>query len=205
MRQILKKLEKAKSCGIAETISSRINEFRRAGKKESMLFGELCFCLLTANFNAERSIKIQEEIGDGFLEYGEKKLASELKRLGHRFPNMRARFIFEARKHKDKLREVLSKPEHEAREWLVNNVKGLGWKEASHFLRNVGFNDSAIIDFHIVDLLVENNVIERPKALTKNKYLEIEALLKEIASKSDLDLAELDLYLWCMETGKILK
>ena len=84
-------------------------------------------------------------------------------------------------------------------------MKGLGYKEASHFLRNIGFDDFAIIDFHIIDILSRYNLIEKPKALTKKRYLKIENLLKEIAKKSNLSLAELDLYLWYMETGKVLK
>jgi len=84
-------------------------------------------------------------------------------------------------------------------------VKGIGYKESSHFLRNVGFDDYAIIDFHIIDLLVKYQLIKRPKTITKNKYLEIEKILKKIAEKTNLTLAELDLYLWYMETGKILK
>jgi len=91
------------------------------------------------------------------------------------------------------------------REWIVENVKGLGYKEASHFLRNVGFDDYAIIDFHIVDLLVDYKLIEKPKTITKRKYMAIESLLKKLARKTNLTLAELDLYLWYMETGKILK
>jgi len=50
-----------------------------------------------------------------------------------------------------------------------------------------------------------NNLIERPKTLTKRKYLEIENILRDIAREINLTLAELDLYLWFIETGKILK
>ena len=88
---------------------------------------------------------------------------------------------------------------------MVNNVKGLGYKESSHFLRNIGFDDYAIIDFHIVDVLVNYNLINKPKTITKKKYLEIENVLKRLAKETNLTLAELDLYLWYMETGKILK
>ena len=84
-------------------------------------------------------------------------------------------------------------------------MKGLGYKEASHFLRNIGFDNYAIIDFHIIDILYDNKLIQKPKTITKNKYLEIEDLLKKIAKKTNLTLAELDLYLWYIETGKILK
>jgi len=88
----------------------------------------------------------------------------------------------------------------------VKNIKGLGFKEASHFLRNIGFKNLAIIDFHIVDLLIKHKLIDKkPKSLSKSKYLEIEEKLKKIANELNLSLGELDLYLWYMETGKILK
>jgi len=81
----------------------------------------------------------------------------------------------------------------------------LGYKEASHFLRNIGYKNYAIVDFHIVDLLVKYSLIEKPKTMTKRKYLEIERILQDLGSEVSLNLAELDLYLWYMETGKVLK
>ncbi|MBR9682387.1 MAG: N-glycosylase, partial [Candidatus Aenigmarchaeota archaeon] len=143
-------------------------------------------------------IKIQNAIGNGFLRLSESKLAKKLKELGHRYPNVRAKYIIEARKHKKDLK-------NKDREWIVKNVKGLGYKEASHFLRNIGNNDYAIIDFHIVDLLVDRGLLERPKTMTKRRYLEIENILKEISKKSEMSLGELDFYLWYMETGNVLK
>jgi N-glycosylase/DNA lyase len=164
---------------------------------------------LTANFNAQKSIIIQKEIGDGFLNSPEEILCKKLQAFGHRYPNARANYIVEARLYADSIKEILSKykEETEARVWVVDHIKGLSYKESSHFLRNIGYKNLAIIDFHIVDLLVDNELIERPnsKCLTKKKYLEIESVLKKIADKSKLNLAELDLYLWYMETGKILK
>lgn len=206
MEELLKKIEKLERGKIGKHVELRLKEFKEAALQPSdSVFKELCFCLLTANFNAERSIKIFDSLGDGFLTLSEKKLASRLKELGHRYPNMRAKFIVEARKHLPKIKKILSLPEAEAREWLVENVKGLGYKEASHFLRNVGFCGCAIIDFHIVDVLVANKIITEPKALTKKNYLEIESSLKELGKKAKLDMAALDLYLWYMETGKVLK
>jgi len=52
---------------------------------------------------------------------------------------------------------------------------------------------------------VKYNLIKSPKNLTKKRYLEIEERLRKIGNKLKLTLAELDLYLWYMETGKILK
>jgi len=171
------------------------------------IFKELCFCILTANYSAERAMKIQAEIGDGFLEMDEEELAKELKRLGHRFPRTRARYIVEARKMVDKIEEAVRSIEDEKglRDWLAENVKGLGYKEASHFLRNIGFLDLAIIDFHILNLLRRYGLIEKPRGMSKRRYIELENLLRRVAETLSMKLGELDLYLWYMETGKILK
>lgn len=191
-------------------IDDRIQEFKGIDKKnKDSLFIELCFCILTANFNAVRSIKIQEELGTGFITLSQEKLAKKLKELGYRFPNTRAQYIFESRKWYQDIVPLLFSfsltDQRKLRDWLAKNVKGIGLKEGSHFLRNVGYDNCAIIDFHIVDLLVDHSLIERPKTLTKSMYQEIEQKLQKIADLHDLTLAELDLYLWFLETGQILK
>jgi N-glycosylase/DNA lyase len=207
MKNLINEIENLKKSEIAKIIDSRIKDFKRIDKNSNNeLFKEMCFCLLTANYNAEKSIKIQNEIGECFLNDSREELTKKLKEHGHRFPNTRAEYITESKKYKEKLKEIVKFHDKKAlREWIVDNVKGLGYKECSHFLRNIGFDEYAIIDFHIVDILVKNNVIEKPKTLTKNKYIEIEKELKKIAKDTNLTLAELDLYLWYIETGKILK
>jgi len=200
-------VEELKKSDVQKLVEQRIVEFEKngAGSPEE-LFSELCFCLLTANFNAERTIKIQDDLSVGFLTLPEKQLASKLKALGHRFPNARADYIVKARQKSIDLMSVLSELKgDELRKWLVENIKGLGLKEASHFLRNVGFKDYAIIDFHIIDLLVKHDLIARPKTLSPNRYLKIENVLKGLGEELDLNISELDLYLWYLETGKILK
>jgi len=207
MKELLESIESLKKTDVGKTIDARIKEFKKLGEESNdELFKELCFCILTANFNAEKCIGIQKEIDDGFLTLSEDELAKRLAELGHRFPNARARYISDSVKYNDSLKDIIySSNDEELRKWLVENIKGLGYKESSHFLRNIGFDDFAIIDFHIVDILVKHNLIKRPGTLTKKRYLEIENILKEIAKKLDISLAELDLYLWYMETGKILK
>ena len=95
----------------------------------------------------------------------------------------------------------------ELREWLVKNVKGLGYKEASHFLRNIGKSeDLAILDRHILKNLQDLKVInDIPKKLPTQKYLEIEKRMREFALENRLSLAELDLFLWSKETGYIFR
>ncbi len=207
MIELLNKIESLKKTEISYIVKKRINEFKNINKTSNdELFKEMCFCILTANFNAEKSIRIQNEIGECFFTNSKDELSKKLRDYGHRFPNARAQYISESIKLRNKLKDIIQFYDKETlREWFVNNIKGLGYKEVSHFFRNIGFDDYAIIDFHIIDILVEHKLIERPKTITKKKYLEIEELLRKIAKKTDLTLAELDLYLWYMETGKILK
>lgn len=204
---LINKIEELKNSGISNTINNRINEFKELNKESNEdLFKEMCFCILTANFSAERSIKIHDEINECFLKESEDNLAKKLKKYGHRFPNTRANYINESLKCKNDLSKVIKfHDKHKIRDWIVKNAKGLGYKESSHFLRNIGFDDFAIIDFHIIDLLVDYDIIVRPKNLSKKIYIEIEKILRRIAKKTNMTLAELDLYLWYMETGKILK
>jgi len=207
--KIMESIESLRGSGVRSLVDERMRQFRDlGGKSADEIFGELCFCIMTANFNAARSIDIQRNVGSGFCVLGEKELQEKLKEGGHRFPEARAKYMAEAQKRKDDIETVIERlhdNEAELRKWLAENVAGLGYKEASHFMRNIGFTDVAIIDFHIIDLLVRHGLIARPKTLTPKKYLEIESTLRGIAKKAGLNLAELDLYLWYMETGKILK
>ena len=204
---LIEKINNLKNSKIAEVIKKRIKEFEENGNnKEDKMFSELCFCLLTANFQAEKCIKIQKEMGRDFLILPEKELADKLKKAGHRFWPQRANRIVRARDCKYELHEqLIKKSGKERRKWLVDNVHGLGMKEASHFLRNIGYKDVAIIDFHIIDLLQREAMISKFKNLNRKKYLEIESILEDLGKQVNLNLAELDLYLWYIETGKVLK
>jgi len=208
-RELIEKIrELTRDEKVRRLVEGRMKEFkeRRSGGEEET-FKELCFCILTAGFNAERSMLIQEEIGDGFIKLSEQELARRLRELGHRFPESRARYIVEARKYIEVLKFLISSGEDGARirEWLVRNVRGIGYKEASHFLRNVGFNDVAILDFHVLNVLARHNIVGRVKRLSRREYLKIEGILRELANELGLTLGELDLYLWYLETGRILK
>jgi len=99
-----------------------------------------------------------------------------------------------------------SKSGEELRLWLVNNVKGLGWKESSHFLRNIGYRNLAILDRHILRNLKRLGVITKLlKTLNAKKYLQIEKKFKKFSKRIGISMDELDLLFWSMETGKIMK
>lgn len=133
----------------------------------------------------------------------------------HRYPNARARYVAASR---DFLREhcglqLRKKLESfdcrlERRDWLVleKGIKGLGYKEASHYLRNIGFKGYAILDKHVLNCLAELKIIDEPKPPnTRSKYLRIEEKLRQLTEMTRIDFDEIDLVLWSMKTGVILK
>lgn len=185
-------------------IDSRLNEFYDLNKKDNNAwFSELCFCILTANSKAQTAINIQNELGaEGFLNLSEQEVSETIARNKHRFHNNKAKYIVGAREFrniKDRLSGLNTK---EARDFIVKNIKGLGFKEASHFLRNVGYKDCAIIDRHIIKFLVNYQIIEQaPKTVTPKFYLEVENKLNNF----NIEQNKLDLLIWCHVTGKVLK
>lgn len=203
-------VEDLKADNISETVNKRIREFESLytkGNKE--WFNELCFCLLTANSSARLGIDIQNymEKNDGFLTYDQKELSNILKQMGHRFYEKRAEYIILARNNSADIRDKITSMENEftAREWIVKNIKGIGYKESSHFLRNVGYKHLAILDKHILRILSNSGLIEVPKTLTRKKYYNIEQVFSSLAEEVGLTPAELDLYLWYTQTGEVLK
>jgi len=193
-------VERLKSHEIRETINSRMAEFESVPRNFNDLFRELVFCILTAGTSAELGIKTIDHLGDVIFTGNEKDIQKKLKEV-YRFHTLRAGYIYQAR---DNFRN-LDINDSDIRINLVKNIKGIGMKEASHFLRNIGHKNVAIIDFHIVDLLVKHSLIEKPKTITPKKYLEIENILKQLTHETGTNLGELDLYLWYEETGKVLK
>jgi N-glycosylase/DNA lyase len=90
----------------------------------------------------------------------------------------------------------------------TKDIKGIGYKEASHFLRNIGYSDYAILDKRILNALREMKVIkEIPKHLTEQKYCEIEKKMKKFSKKIGINMDDMDLAMWSCETktGEILK
>nr|WP_103927353.1 N-glycosylase/DNA lyase [Petrotoga sp. SL27] len=195
---------------IKDEVERRFEEFKQIGQNgdELDLFSELSFCVLTANWRAKGGIKAQKLITkEGFAYYNEEQLISKLKEVGHRFPNTRSRYIVENRWIIGGLKNLLQKDILESRRFLVENVKGIGWKEASHFLRNVGKEDVAILDKHILRVMKDYNLVkEVPKpSWTEKKYTKLEKELIAFSRIIGEPLGKLDLYLWYMETGQIDK
>ena len=76
----------------------------------------------------------------------------------------------------------------------------------NRFERNIGFKGYAILDKHVLNCLAELKIIEDPKPPnTRTKYLNVEEKLKQLTEMTQIDFDELDLVLWSMKTGVILK
>lgn len=192
-------------------ISARLSEFRSLWQTgaEEKIFHELVFCLLTPQSNAKSCWSIVEDLKEKDLLFsaGERQLADMFNRT--RFRNNKARYVCEARGKFKTLRSCLESfnDPFEAREWLVKNVKGYGYKEASHFLRNIGLGkDIAILDRHILKNLKGAGVISHiPKSISRKVYLDIERRMKKLSNKIGIPLDHLDLLLWYKEAGEVFK
>jgi N-glycosylase/DNA lyase len=181
-------------------------------KDDRRIFEELSFCIFTANTSAEMGAKAVD-IVRGILEKGTAEQMTKKLIGNYRFINLRPQYIVHTRENfkntigfrlKDKIKSF--KDKNELRDYLVANVKGLGMKEASHFLRNIGFKGYGILDKHIINSMHEFGVLKtngKPKNV--KEYLEMEQKLIDFSKKIGIDLDELDLLLWSRKNGRILK
>ncbi len=197
-------------------IIRRLSEFRAMYEKgDRAIFEELCYCILTAGSSARMGMRTVDALRDILHTGSERKLQARARTSRARFWRVRPSYIFHTREClKDvcglRLKELIDSfdsPEAR-RDFFAKNkaIKGIGYKEASHFLRNIGFRGYAILDKHIVNSLREMGVItKRMKPTTRAGYLEIEKRLGRFAEEIGIDMDHLDLLLWSRKTGEILK
>ena len=197
-------------------IRKRLAEFERIGKRgtDLNLWEEMVFCFFTGGCSARMGLNALEAVKPIILTGEQEELARALTGV-HRYPNARSRYIVASRdflrEHCGmRLRRKLRSFECSLarRDWLVTEkgIKGLGYKEASHYLRNIGFKGYAILDKHVLNCLAELKIIDDPKPPnTRSRYLTIENKLKKLTDETGIDFDELDLVLWSIKTGAILK
>ncbi len=199
-----------------EEIQSRLGEFdeiRKSGT-DLKLWEEMVFCFFTGGCSAKMGLRSLEAV-KGHLASGDFETIMNSLVGKHRYPRARARYVIESRTFLEAHCSMQIRKELEAfddnfarRDWLVQEkgIKGLGYKEASHYLRNIGFKGYAILDKHVLRCLEELEVIDDPKPpTTRKKYLGIEEKFKSFANELGIDFDEMDFVLWSMKTGEILK
>lgn len=198
-------------------IEKRLREFKEIWEKGSNedIHAELSFCILTPQskaINAWKAITTLRE--NGLLFKGSAEEIVEYLNIV-RFKNNKAKYLVALKEQmQNEKGEIITKDffnsitdVKEKREWIVKNIKGMAYKEAGHFLRNVGFGkEIAILDRHILKNLVKLEVIEDvPKSLTPKLYLEIEEKMKAYCKFISIPMDSLDLLLWYKEAGEIFK
>jgi N-glycosylase/DNA lyase len=199
-------------------IRTRLGEFESIWREgtDARLWEELVYCIFTAGASARMGLRAVETIRP-FLKRGDREAMTRslIKAGAHRYPNARPGYVVTTRNYlqesfsmrlRDRLRDFRDRDER--RDWLAKEprIKGLGYKEASHYLRNIGFKGYAILDKHILRCLAEVDVVDSPKPpTTRRRYLEVESRMQAFAEEIKIDFDELDLVLWSMKTGEILK
>lgn len=197
-------------------IRARLAQFSDIWKTGSneRLWEELAYCIFTAGASARMGLRSIEAVSPMLGQGTREEMTLALTSV-HRFPRARPGYIVTTRDYliEDcgmRLRDRLENFDDpiERRDWLAcePRIKGLRYKESSHFLRNIGLNGYAILDKHVLRCLAELGIIETPKPpSTRATYLETERRMKEFALEMRIDFDELDLVLWSMKTGEILK
>src|SRR5262245_51195179 len=200
-----------------EAIRARLADFEAVLLEgdDQRLFEELVFCIFTANASARMGLNSIERVRPHLLKASQMRLTRLL--LGaHRYPNARSGYVIHKRnflKRNCGLRlgerlDSFGADVETRRDFFAKNpgVKGIGYKEASHYLRNIGYRGYAILDKHILRSLYEIGVINSPNPPnTKKKYLAIEDRMRKFAEDIKINLDELDLLFWSNKTGVILK
>lgn len=197
-------------------IRERLEEFAgvwREGSDEK-LWEEMVFCFFTGGCSARMGLSSVDAVRPLLMTGTQAELANAL--VGsHRYPNARSKYIVHSRDFLSSelgmgLRAKLTSftDPHARRDWLVNEkgIKGLGYKEASHYLRNIGFRGYAILDKHVLNCMAELGIIDDPKPPnSRARYLTVEEKLKQLTLSLGIDFDEMDFVLWSMKTGTILK
>ncbi len=190
-------------------IRQRLQEFSRIPPSE--YFYELAYCLLTPQSSAARADMAVQALRSQSFELQDIDPEPLLRRKEQyiRFHKTKSKHLLALKRDFPLVRNALTgrHSSSDLREWLVKNVRGLGYKEATHFLRNIGKNDClAILDRHILRSLKRLGVIRSiPDSLSRKRYFEIERRFGEFAKNVGIPLDELDLLFWSIETGEIRK
>lgn len=190
-------------------IRRRLRDFCEVSSSD--YFYELMYCLMTPQTSAEhadRVVGILKEVNFETEPVDPEPILND-KRHYIRFHRTKAQHLQRAKSEFSGIAAALQTIQSpiELREWLVVNVLGFGYKEATHFLRNIGRNGGlAILDRHILKNLHRYGAIRSlPRSMTRKQYQRIERRFIAFSDRIGIPVDELDLLFWSMETGEIRK
>jgi N-glycosylase/DNA lyase len=179
-----------------ENINIVIKRFSKIKNQED-IFYNLCFaiCAPQTTFKSNRKVineLIQRDFYNKDINFEDLKIIIKPVRFLRK-----AEYLLKAKKE---FNIIFNKTfdndlsEQEKRKWLIVNVKGIGYKAASHFLRNLGAEDLAIIDTHIIKFMCIENFLQKD-------YLKVESNFRNIAKENNLTISGLDAYVWKLRSN----
>jgi len=174
-----------------------IKKFNKGKKTDEQIFYNLCFAILSPQIPFTINRKVVDKLIE--KEYYSRNIPDdELEEI------LRPTRFFRQKKRNLKcmknsffivlnyLKNNWNSDSVKLRDELVDNIRGLGMKAASHFLRNMGHTELSIIDVHILRYLD----LDLSSISNRKKYKEVEKLFNEIAEKKMINPAELDAIVW---------
>jgi N-glycosylase/DNA lyase len=123
----------------------------------------------------------------------------------YRFPELRSRHLAATHtivtKEYGSLVKLLASFDNasEARSWLIKHVPGLGPKQSSMFLRNIGASyELAILDRHVLNYMSALGIYsgDKPYISSINTYRQCEVLLRGHADDLECSVGLLDWAIW---------
>ncbi len=160
--------------------------------------GILCWCL--SNYDdSTLSMQVEEVLRKPLHAHGWRLTGRQF-----RFPRLRARHISETIRtiymENGSLKSILSScsSETKVRALLIRSALGIGPKQASLFLRNVGYSDNlAILDTHVLRYMFLRGMVSlHSSPASLHAYEKIENLLLEHSFTIGFPLSCLDQAIW---------
>lgn len=223
-KEICERLENTVSI-VVDRISKKKNVYNWEYFNEENLFSELVACILGSNIKFEMAQAFTEHLDnlglyniaqyssfDSYeIEVAEALSQSIYHRSGDYVKNQKYRFPFLKASHirrtaesiysNNSLKSILkeSHDPYSARNNLMERAVGIGPKQSSLFLRNIGFSDNlAILDVHVMRYMSLIGLISLNinKISSLSNYEKLENVLSLYAEKMRTNMSILDTSIW---------
>lgn len=171
-----------------------VKRFKKQKTKDEVFYN-LCFCTLVPQTKFKIVLRVVGALKQENF-YVKTICREDLLKLisSIRFKNRKVDYLlFNKHKFEDFWSKLSIMLESESdtraiRTFVVNETKGLGLKAASHFLRNLGIEDLAIVDTHILQHL---HIYDK-----KFDYFSVENEIQNQANQLGVSIAVYDALIW---------
>lgn len=193
---------------IKPKIEQRLEDFSKIDMEK--YFYELCFCICTPQSKASNALMVQNKLESLDFKYTDIDPVAILEDKQHyiRFHNQKSARLLKIKEQWHEIEELLLSDinKYIKRDTLADKINGFGLKEASHFMRNIGYRDLVILDRHILKNMIAVGALdELPNISTAKRYKTIEKIFLGYSVQVGIPVDYLDLLFWANEAGEIIK